>query len=350
MASILLDAVTVEHDEGPAVSNLTLRVEDGEFLVLLGPSGSGKTSALRVIAGLDAPTRGDVLIDGTSVEHVPPAQRNVAMVFQDNVLYTFMNVRRNVGFPLSVQHLPQEEITARVEAESRVLAIQHLLDRMPRQLSAGYQQLVQAAKAMVRVPEVFLMDEPIARLDAALRRSMRAELKLLQQGYQVTTVYATNDQEDAMALAARIAILDRGTVRQVGTPADIYRRPADRFVAGFVGSPSMGFLLGRVRGPVVEVGGFRVGIPTGAAADGSPVTIGVRSEDWEVTEGEGIRGTIDGIEHLGSHQVVHVSVGGASLPVRRKDTSAAAGDAIVLRPVRYHVFDTGGRAVYHSEL
>jgi ABC-type sugar transport system ATPase subunit len=349
MASILLDGVTVEYDEGTALSNLTLRVDDGEFVVLLGPSGSGKTTALRVVAGLDMPTRGDVLVDGISVEHLPPAKRNVAMVFQDNVLYSFMNVRRNLGFPLSVQNVPKDEIDSRVEAESRVLAIEQLLERMPRELSAGHQQLVQAAKAMVRVPDVFLMDEPMARLDAAMRRSLRAEFRLIQQGYQVTTIYATNDQEDAMALADRIVVLDEGTVRQVGPPSDIYRRPVDRFVARFVGSPSMGFLSGRVREPIVEVGGFRVGIPAGAAADGAAVVVGVRAEDWEVTGSDGIRGTIDTVENLGSYQILHCSVGGEVVPVRRHE-GAVVGDSIVLRPVRYHVFDAAGRAVYHSEL
>lgn len=349
MASILLDAVTVEYDEGTALANLSLRVEDGEFLVLLGPSGSGKTSALRVIAGLDTPTRGDVLFDGVSVEHVAPAQRNVAMVFQDNVLYSFMNVRRNVGFPLSVQKLPKDEIAARVEAESRVLAIEQLLDRMPRELSSGHQQLVQAAKAMVRVPDVFLMDEPIARLDAGLRRSLRAEFKLLQQGYGVTTVYATNDQEDALALAERIAILDEGAVRQVGTPDDIYRRPADRFVAGFVGSPPMGFLEGWVREPIVEVDGLRLGIPPGFVEAGSPVAVGVRAENWLVTDTNGIRGSVDAIENVGSHRVLHVGVGREVVPVRSEDDRAAVGDVILLKPIHYHVFDAKGRAVYHSE-
>ena len=199
---------------------------------------------------------------------------------------------------------------------------------------------------MIRIPDVFLMDEPMARLDAAMRRSLRAEFRLIQQGYRVTTIYATNDQEDAMALADRIVVLDQGTVRQVGEPADVYRSPVDRFVAEFIGSPPMGFLTGVVREPIIEVGGFRLGLPAGVVPNGVPVAVGVRPEDWEFSRTDGISATIDAVENLGAYQVLQVAVGGERVPVRAEVGVGAVGASVVVKPIRYHVFDGSGRAVY----
>ena len=210
MASITLDSVVVDGIEGPRLDGIDLTVANGEFLAVIGPSGSGKTTLLRVVAGLDEPSRGDVLFDGVSVAHQPPYARDLAMVFQDNVLIPFRSVKRNVAFPLEIHKMDPEEIEERVGAESRVMAIERFLQRMPNQLGAGHQQLVQAARALVRRPAVFLLDEPLARVDPALRIEMRSEIKLVAQGYGVTTLYATNDPREAMALGDRIAIIDRG--------------------------------------------------------------------------------------------------------------------------------------------
>ncbi len=345
MASILLDGVTVERSGVAVIRALTLAIEDREFFVLIGPSGSGKTSVLRAVAGLDVPVSGDVLFDGDVVTRVDPAKRDVAMVFQDNTLMPFKSVRENVSFPLEMHHVERSEIERRVLAQSRVMAIDRFLDRMPERLAAGHQQLVQAARSLVRRPSVFLLDEPLARLDSANRRIMRSEIFLLQRGYSVTTLYATNDQEEAMVLADRIAVIDKGLLRQVGTPGEIYRKPADVFVAGFIGSPPMAFLPGNVSGSEVHISAGSLPVPPQTPQ--GLVTVGVRAHDWEVVPTAGLPGVVTSIQNHGDHIFAEVDVGSDPIVMRFDNERPTAGDTFEIWPHRFHLFDPSGRAVAH---
>ena len=345
VATVLFDSVTLSYREGTALSDLTLRVEHGELLVLLGPSGSGKSSVLRLIAGLDLPSSGDVLINGVPVGDIPARERNVAMVFQDNVLFPFLDVEGNVGFPLDVRGLPGEEIEARVHAETRALHIESIMERMPETLSSGQQQLVQAAKAMVRTPDVFLMDEPLARIDPARRRAMRSEFRMLQEGYGTTTVYATNDQEEAMAIADRIAVLDDGKVRQVGPPLEVYNRPLDVFVAGFVGSPQMNVFPAAAAAGTIRLG--PVDLETDPTWSGS-VTVGVRPADWnEISDGLPVR--ITHVDVLGADVLAAGESEVGEVTIRMHGPPPRTGDVVLFGPRRYHVFDEAtGRAIFHA--
>ena len=345
MASIQLDHVTVERSGVTVIPSMTLSVADGELLVLIGPSGSGKTSVLRAVAGLDPLVGGEVLFDHDVMTQVEPSQRDVAMVFQDNALMPFKSVRKNVSFPLEVRHLDRVEIERRVLAESRTLAIDRFLDKLPNELAAGHQQLVQAARALVRRPSLFLLDEPLARMDSANRRMMRTEIYLLQRGYTVTTLYATNDQEEAMALADRIAVLDAGRLRQLGTPHEIFHRPVDQFVAGFVGSPTMSFLPGTLSGFEVHIAAGALPAPP-RIGEGS-VTVGVRAHDWEVVPTAGLSGIVVSVENHGAHMFADIDIGGDLAVMRFTDDWPTVGDAVEIWPRRYHLFDSQGRAIAH---
>jgi multiple sugar transport system ATP-binding protein len=242
MASVLTRNIVKNFGEVPAVDGITLAVPDGEFMVLLGPSGCGKTTFLRIICGLERQTSGDLIIGGDVVNDIPPRARGVAMMFQSYGLYPHYTVRKNIAFPLRTQRIPGREIEKKVQWASQLLGIGHLLDRRPRQLSGGERQRVALARALVREPTALLLDEPLSNLDAKLRASARLEIKQFQQRVGVTTIYVTHDQVEAMGLGDRIAVIDHGQVRQVGTPAEIYDNPADRFVATFVGSPPMNLI------------------------------------------------------------------------------------------------------------
>jgi multiple sugar transport system ATP-binding protein len=228
----------VFHDVA-AVDGITLSIRDGEFMVLLGPSGCGKTTFLRIIAGLESQTSGDIVIDGRVVNGVPPRARGIAMVFQSYGLYPHLSVANNIAFPLKTQRTPKDEIARKTAWAAELLSIGHLLQRRPRQLSGGERQRVALARALVREPTVFLLDEPLSNLDAKLRASARTELKVFQQKVRTTTVYVTHDQVEAMGMGDRIAVISHGKLRQVGTPAEIYDHPADEFVASFLGTPPM---------------------------------------------------------------------------------------------------------------
>ena len=345
MASILLDGVSVERAGVEVIRALTLAIENSELFVLIGPSGSGKTSVLRAVAGLDIPVSGDILFDDDLVTGVEPAKRNVAMVFQDNTLMPFRTVRENVSFPLEMHHVERGEIERRVLAQSSTMAIDRFLDRMPEQLAAGHQQLVQAARALVRRPAAFLLDEPLSRVDSANRTMMRTEIRLLQRSYGVTTLYATNDQEEAMVLADRIAVIDEGLIHQVGTPAEIYRRPADVFVAGFIGSPSMALLPGDLSGSEVHIATGSLPVPSQTLR--GPVTVGVRAHDWEVVPTAGLPGVVTSIEYHGEHAFADVSLSGDLIVMRFDDERPTAGDTFEIWPRRFHLFDPAGRAVAH---
>jgi multiple sugar transport system ATP-binding protein len=239
MAAVLTRDIVKKFGEVPAVNGISLTVPDGEFMVLLGPSGCGKTTFLRIICGLEKQTSGDLFIGGHVVNDIPPRARGVAMMFQTYGLYPHFTVRHNIAFPLKTQRVPGAEIEKKVAWASQLLGISHLLDRRPRQLSGGERQRVALARALVREPTALLLDEPLSNLDAKLRASARQEIKQFQQRVGVTTIYVTHDQVEAMGMGDRIAVIDHGAVRQVGTPTEIYDDPADRFVATFVGSPPM---------------------------------------------------------------------------------------------------------------
>ena len=242
MATVEARRVTKLFDEVRAVDGIDLIAKEGEFLVLLGPSGCGKTTLMRLIAGLERPTMGDIVINGTVVTDLPPRARNVAMVFQSYALYPHLTVEKNISFPLRAVGMPKQETKKRVEWAARMFGIHRFLDRKPRQLSGGERQRVALARAVVREPVVFLLDEPLSNLDAKLRNSARDELKQFQRNLGTTTIYVTHDQAEAMGLGDRIAVLDHGKVRQVGTPQEIYGNPTDTFVATFIGSPPMNLI------------------------------------------------------------------------------------------------------------
>ncbi|RLG87762.1 MAG: sugar ABC transporter ATP-binding protein, partial [Thermoprotei archaeon] len=243
MAKVTLNHVTkIFPPNTVAVDDVTFTVSHGEFFVLLGPSGCGKTTTLRIIAGLEKPTKGRVFIDDEDVTDLPPRARDVAMVFQTWALYPHMKVYDNIAFPLKLRKLPKDEIDRKVKEIAKILQIDHLLDRYPKQLSGGQQQRVALARALVRNPRVWLMDEPLSNLDALLRVQMRAELKKLQKELKITTIYVTHDQVEAMTMADRIAVMNAGKILQIGTPYDIYHKPRTKFVGGFIGSPPMNFI------------------------------------------------------------------------------------------------------------
>lgn len=347
MTGVLLDSVTVERSGNAVIHNLTLTVDDGELLVLIGPSGSGKTSLLRVVAGLDAPKTGDILFDGCSVSGVTPSRRDIAMVFQESGLMPFKSVRANIAFPLEVRRVEPAEIDRRVLAETRTMGIDRLLDRMPEHLAAGHRQLVQAARALVRRPSVFILDEPLSRMDSANRRMMRAEIRLLQAGYGVTTLYATNDQEEAMAIADRIAVIDEGRLRQLGTPDEIYNRPVDIFVAGFVGSPAMSFLQGRVADREVRLDAGALPIPVQTLS--GTVTVGIRPHDWHIVASAGLPGMVSSIEYSGDHRYATVELGNDRVVMHCADDRPVVGDEIEIWPRRFHLFEPSGRAIAHID-
>jgi multiple sugar transport system ATP-binding protein len=262
MATIAFNEVTKQFDDGTiAVDNLTLDVKDGEFLILVGPSGCGKTTALRMVAGLEEITSGEIHIGDKVVNDLPPVERDIAMVFQNYALYPHMTVAENIGFPLKQQGVKKDEAKQRVLEAARLLSIEDLLHRKPRALSGGQRQRVAIGRALVRRPIAFLMDEPLSNLDAKLRVQMRAELISLHKRLGVTTIYVTHDQTEAMTLGDRVVVMNKGVVQQVDTPAQLYRHPANTFVAGFIGSPAMNFLRGRLDGGAVVVGSHRVELP-----------------------------------------------------------------------------------------
>ena len=242
MAIVEVRNLTKRFDQVTAVDDISITCPDGEFLVLLGPSGCGKTTLLRMIGGLEPPTEGDILIGGNVVTHLPPRARQIAMVFQSYALYPHMTVYNNISFPLKAQRMPKAEQQERVQWAARILGIDHLLDRRPRQLSGGQRQRVALARAMVREPNVLLLDEPLSNLDAQRRASARDELQQFQRRVGTTTIYVTHDQVEAMGMGDRIAVIEGGRVRQLGSPSEIYDQPADVFVATFVGSPPMNLI------------------------------------------------------------------------------------------------------------
>jgi len=294
MSRIVLDAVSKQFPDGTtAVSSLDLEVSDGELLVLVGPSGCGKTTALRMVAGLEEVSSGTIYIDGRPVNDVEPRHRDVAMVFQSYALYPHLSVYDNMAFSLKYRKVPKAEVKKRVDEAARILELEPFLQRKPRQLSGGQRQRVAMGRAIVRQPRAFLMDEPLSNLDAKLRVQMRAEIAQLQRSLAATTIYVTHDQTEAMTLGSRVAVLQHGVLQQIAPPQELYRRPANLFVAGFIGSPPMNLIDARLErgedgsaGPQVVFGGQRLGIPAQVTAErpaldrylGRDIVLGVRPE------------------------------------------------------------------------
>ncbi len=324
-----------------AVRGLSLDVHDHELLVLLGPSGCGKTTALRMLAGLEEVDRGDIRIDGRSVVGLEPKDRDVALVFQSYALYPHLSARENIRYPLKLRRLERAEQDRKVNAVAEMLGIGHLLPRRPVQLSGGEQQRVALARAIVREPRVFLMDEPLSNLDAKLRVHTRTELKTLQRELGTTLVFVTHDQAEAMSLAHRIAVMSAGELQQVGTPDEVYDRPANLFVAEFIGSPPMNILdAWRENGGLVVAGGWALPAPL-LPASGAALAVGLRPEGISIAA-EGHPAEVVAVEPLGSEVIVDVRVGGRLLKLRAApDVRPAAGSTVRLRadPAAVRVFD-----------
>ena len=347
MAEIQLSNVSKRWGTFVGVDRFDLTISDQEFLVLLGPSGCGKTTTMRMIAGLEDPTEGDIYIDGQRINDLEPKDRDVAMVFQSYALYPNMNVYENIRFPLMVRGIDSKTHDAKVRRASAMVELDDFLHRKPAELSGGQRQRVALARAIVREPNVFLMDEPLSNLDAKLRVSTRAQIKNLSHELAVTTIYVTHDQIEAMTLADRVVVMERGIVQQVGTPTEIYDKPANAFVAGFIGNPAMNLIQGTISGGSfmaenVQIDGFNV-------SDG-PVTLGFRAEDAAVTESGdvGITAPIYALELLGDATMVTVRIGGELVAVRaKKEYRATIGDPVTLSvPLEIcHLFDakTGAR-------
>ncbi len=355
MAGVVFEKVRKTFGAMVAVDNLDLTICDGEFVSVLGPSGCGKTTTLRLLAGLEEPTGGVIRIGERVVNSVPPAQRDIAMVFQSYALYPHMTVGQNIGYPLKKRGVRGSERSDRVRAAARLLELETLLERKPRQLSGGQQQRVALGRALVREPQVFLLDEPLSNLDARLRAHMRAELIELHRRIGRTMVYVTHDQLEAMTMSTRIAVMKTGVLQQFATPEEIFHRPGNVFVAGFIGSPAMsivaGDLIGGNGGPFrVRAGALDVALPAGLLdlkTVPGPVSLGVRPEDIRLGSGEHAA-AVRVVEPTGHESIVTLDAGGTPLTARAPgDTSIAAGENIhfSFRGDRLHLFDgdTGTR-------
>ena len=362
MASVKLAGIRKIYDEGtrvhPAVHDLDLEVADGEFMVLVGPSGCGKSTTLRMIAGLESISAGELAIGGRRVNEVPSKDRDIAMVFQNYALYPHMTAYQNLAFALTLRKLPKAEVDARVREAARVLAIEGLLDRRPRQMSGGERQRVALGRALVRKPQVFLFDEPLSNLDAKLRVQMRREIARLHQQLGATMIYVTHDQVEAMTLGDRIAVLHQGRLQQVATPETLYGRPANTFVAGFIGTPPMNLVPGAIDGgdaPAFRPAASRAAIPLDSAWQGTgrttrQVTLGIRPEDLRAAAGgqpATVRARVDLVELLGGDALVHATADGVELTARLPTPVPPAGRELgfVVPPERIHLFDgeTGTR-------
>ncbi len=336
MAEIVIQNLRKEFGDFVAVESSTFTVADGEFFMLLGPSGCGKTTTLRMIAGLELPTSGAILIDDEEVAQKPASQRDIAFVFQMFALYPHMNVRKNISYPLVSQGMKRNEINARVAEVSRILGIEDILDRPVSGLSGGDRQRVALGRAIVRKPKCFLMDEPLGALDAEFREHMAGELRGLHDRMGATTVYVTHDQREAMQMGDRIVVMNHGIIEQFGAPQDIYDYPATMFVADFIGSPSMNFLEFEARldagSRVVSLAGQSIGIrPTKAPAEGS-LALGIRPEHVRIDDNSGYRGEVKSAEYLGTTQIVTLSTPNGAVKARMpSDAAVREGETVGLR-------------------
>jgi multiple sugar transport system ATP-binding protein len=332
MGKIVLEGVGKTFGTVNVISNVNLVVEDGDFVVFVGPSGCGKSTLLRLIAGLEDVTAGTILIDGVDVVHTPPAKRGLSMVFQSYALYPHMSIYKNIAFPLKMAGADKATIDGKVREAARILNLTDYLDRRPRQLSGGQRQRVAIGRAIVREPKAFLFDEPLSNLDAALRVTMRLEISQLHHTLGSTMIYVTHDQVEAMTMADKIVVLNAGRIEQIGTPIELYERPDNLFVAGFIGSPKMNLLGGQT------------------AAEAGAATIGVRPEHIAVSREGGVwSGKVKVAEHVGSDTFLHVRVEGVGdITVRvvgEVGVSAGATVHLTPDPAMIHRFDEAGKAV-----
>jgi len=360
MATLHLRGIKKQYDTGPEIiKGINMDIADGEFVVFVGPSGCGKSTMLRMIAGLEEITGGDMLIDGVRTNDLPPSERGVAMVFQSYALYPHMTVAENMGFALKLAGKSKEEVKAAVGRAAEILQITHLLDRKPKALSGGQRQRVAIGRAIVRKPKVFLFDEPLSNLDAALRVQMRIELAKLHQELGTTMIYVTHDQVEAMTLGDRIAVFNHGVIEQIGRPLELYERPANQFVGGFLGSPKMNFIPCTVARRDADNILLSVGKQGSVALKGQlarnpdgQILLGVRPEHLEIAkDGPGIPATVDLLEHLGDSVIVYATVPGSdqivTVKVAGNNYNLKAGDAVSLRPAQgvCHLFAQSGQSL-----
>ena len=361
MATVTFEGATRRYTAGarPAVDQLDLEIADGEFLVLVGPSGCGKSTTLRMLAGLEPVDEGRILIGERDVTHLAPRDRDIAMVFQSYALYPHMTVAENIGFHLKLKRVPKKEIAVRVAEAARLLDLTEYLDRKPAKLSGGQRQRVAMGRAIVRQPQVFLMDEPLSNLDAKLRVQTRTQVAALQRRLGVTTVYVTHDQVEAMTMGDRVAVMRDGLLLQCATPRELFTRPANVFVAGFIGSPSMNLVQGTLTEAGVELLGVTVPISAEqrAAVTSDQVTVGVRPEGLEPAT-TGIEVIVGAVEELGSDSFLYCSpthapnsdpavVGGITLVARVEGLTQAKPDSTIhlaIDPGAVHLFDTASGA------
>ncbi len=346
MASVNVANVRKSYGHFEVLHGVDIDIRDGEFVILVGPSGCGKSTLLRMIAGLEEISGGNVSIGSKVVNSVAPKERDIAMVFQSYALYPHMTVEANMGFSLRLAKAPKEQIKARVRDAAQILGLEHLLDRYPRNLSGGQRQRVAMGRAIVRQPQVFLFDEPLSNLDAKLRVQMRTEIKQLHQRLKTTTIYVTHDQIEAMTMADRIVVMRDGYVEQIGSPLDLYDRPANLFVAGFIGSPGMNLIRGKIggTGPIefIADGGARLPVPESAAvARGTEVIYGIRPEHLIVGE-NGAPAEVVVIEPTGAETQINARIGSDPLVATvRERLSLQAGDTVGMTAdvTKVHLFD-----------
>jgi multiple sugar transport system ATP-binding protein len=361
MATVKLTNIKKSFGDVDIIKGVSLGIEDREFCVFVGPSGCGKSTLLRLIAGLEEITGGDLFIDGVRSNDVPPPKRGLAMVFQSYALYPHMSVADNMGFSLKLGHVAKEERDKKVNDAARVLQLEPLLHRKPKELSGGQRQRVAIGRAIVRNPKVFLFDEPLSNLDAALRVQMRIELTRLHDVLAATMIYVTHDQVEAMTMANKIVVLQAGLIEQVGSPLELYHHPNNKFVAGFIGSPKMNFLSGSVTGlkeGVVSVrlaggGAMDVPVDSGRMNGGTEVTLGIRPEHLKVvTDGGLLRGEVLVVERLGGETFLHVRTATGDLLTIQADGDSPVNmhDTIGLQanPADCHLFDQTGLAIHRT--
>jgi multiple sugar transport system ATP-binding protein len=352
MASIDIAAIRKNYGSIAVLHGVDLTIRDGEFVVLVGPSGCGKSTLLRMIAGLEEITSGEIHIGGICVNDRQPKDRDIAMVFQSYALYPHMTVAGNMSYSLRLRRAAKELITGKVLSAAKILGLETLLERRPRALSGGQRQRVAMGRAIVRAPKAFLFDEPLSNLDARLREQMRGEIKRLHQSLGATSIYVTHDQIEAMTLADRIVAMNAGLVQQVGTPLDLYDRPANLFVAGFIGSPAMNMLGGTYRAAdTAFVAHDNSVIPLGrafACADGAPVTLGIRPEHVVVGGGGHATAPVDLVEPTGFGTILHLRALGTDLKaftLERKTAQVGETTNVAVPPDRLHLFDASGTRI-----
>ncbi|WP_420344286.1 ABC transporter ATP-binding protein [Paenirhodobacter sp.] len=347
MATITCSNITKSYGGHPVIEDLNLAIPDHEFVVFLGPSGCGKSTMLRMIAGLEDVSSGTVAIGGEDVTHRHPGQRGVAMVFQSYALYPHMSVRENITFGLRRAGVDKAEIERRLHQVVSILGLEPLLERKPKAMSGGQQQRVAMARAMIKTPKVFLFDEPLSNLDAKLREKLRTEIRRMHNTLRTTTIFVTHDQLEAMTIADRIVLMRAGAIEQQGTPDEIFDRPATRFVADFIGSPAMNFLLGRVQNGAAVAGSVQIPLPPGRfrLKEGQEVELGLRPSRMDLVAADApgaITGRVQLIENMGSEGQVIAEVDGRELSLVTKDfRRLSIGDAIsfAIAPEHLHVFD-----------